>query len=230
MAAKEILAEVMRVFASKWETREGQKVPDTEDIALGNDGVRLDATVMYADLTDSTGLVIRYRHTFSAEIYKAYLTAACRAIRLNGGEITAFDGDRVMAVFIGTSKNTSAAKAALQLNYLVGEINQLMTRVYADTTFRIAHTVGIDTGSLLVARTGIRDSNDLVWVGRCANYAAKLCELGDQDYPTFITEDVFDKLHSSSKSGGNPLRPMWYKTYWSERQIVVYKSNWWWEV
>jgi hypothetical protein len=31
---------------------------------------------------------------------------------------TAFDGDRVMAVFIGDSKNTSAVKAALQINYV----------------------------------------------------------------------------------------------------------------
>ena len=33
--------------------------------------------------------------------------------------------------------------------------------------------LGIDTSKLFVARTGIRKSNDLVWVGRAANYAAK---------------------------------------------------------
>ena len=35
-------------------------------------------------------------------------------------------------------------------------------------------SVGIDTSELFVARTGIRRANDLVWVGRAANHAAKL--------------------------------------------------------
>jgi class 3 adenylate cyclase len=48
-----------------------------------------------------------FKDWFAAEIYKSYLISACRIIRDNGGEITAFDGDRVMAVFIGNMKNTN---------------------------------------------------------------------------------------------------------------------------
>ena len=97
--------------------------------------------------------------------------------------------------------------------------------------FRTARqSVGIDTGSLLVAKTGIRGANDLVWVGRAANYAAKLSGLREGGYATFVTEDVFKKLNEASKYGGNPRRLMWEKLMWSETGITIYGSSWWWEV
>src|SRR5436305_6043510 len=99
--ADEIRQEVKAIFATNWKKRDGLVVPDSDSVKLGNDAVELDATVLYADLADSTELVNKYYDHFAAEIYKTYLVTACRIIRLRGGEITAFDGDRVMAVFIG---------------------------------------------------------------------------------------------------------------------------------
>jgi class 3 adenylate cyclase len=112
MTSEDILKEIRAIFGKKWNTREGRQVPEAEDIALGNDAVTLSGTVLYADMADSTGLVNGFRPWFAAEVYKAYLLGACRVIRNHGGEVTAFDGDRVMAVFLGDSKNTTAVKAA----------------------------------------------------------------------------------------------------------------------
>lgn len=228
MTSKEILAEINSIFSTKWDTREGRKVPEAEEIRLGNDAVSIDGTVLYADMADSTGLVNNFKDWFAAEIYKSYLISACRIIRENGGEITAFDGDRVMSVFIGNNKNTSAAKTALKINFIVKEINSLIKSSYKDTAYQLNQTVGIDTSKLFIARTGIRNANDLVWVGRAANYAAKLCALGSTDYPTHITESVFSALAEEAKYGGNPRGMMWEKRMWTERNIVVYRSNWWW--
>ncbi|MEK7994822.1 MAG: adenylate/guanylate cyclase domain-containing protein [Planctomycetota bacterium] len=228
--AKEILDEVASIFATKWQTREGRKIPEAEDVQLGNDAVTLSGTVIYADLRDSTGLVTGFKDWFAAEVYKAYLLSACRLIRERGGQITAFDGDRVMAVFIGNSKNTAAAKTALHINWIVRKVNELLATSYPNTSYRIRHAVGIDTSSLFVARTGVRNSNDLVWVGRAANYAAKLCALATEDYPTFITDEVFKLLAAASKVGGNPPRMMWEKVMWPQKGIPVHRSNWWWEL
>jgi len=79
-----------------------------------------------------------------------------------------------MAVFIGGTKNSAAAKTALQLSYLVAQINVAMKEAYPNTSYQLRQAIGIDTSKLFVARTGIRNANDLVWVGRAANYAAKL--------------------------------------------------------
>lgn len=228
MNSKEILTEVKRIFTAKWETRQGRQVPDANDLQLGNDAVTLDGTVLYADMADSTGLVDGFKSWFAAEIYKAYLVAACKVIRDEGGEITAFDGDRVMAVFIGTTKNTSAAKAALRTNYIVREINRSIKEHYPKTTYSLSHCVGIDTSQLFIARTGIRNSNDLVWVGRAANYAAKLSAIAEPGYQSYITEEVYSQLHDSSKFGGNPRTHMWEKRTWTAKGISIYRSSWWW--
>ena len=68
------------------------------NIQLGNDAVKLEGTVLYADLDDSTKLVDTMSPEFAAEVYKSYLVCAARIIRDQGGVITAYDGDRIMAV------------------------------------------------------------------------------------------------------------------------------------
>lgn len=227
---EEITTEIQQILKTKWERREGVVVPEADDVQLGNDAVELNATVLYADMADSTGLVLGYKDWFSAEIYKCYLRGACEIIKNNEGVVTAFDGDRVMAVYVGDMKNTSAAKTALQIKYLVKEvINPALEREYPDSAFRLEQSVGIDAGKLLVARTGVRGANDLVWVGRAANFAAKLCALREGVFSSFITEEVFNKLHETAKFGGDPKKLMWEKVIWSERGIPVYRSSWQWK-
>src|ERR1700722_8524069 len=117
---KDLTDNTSTTFKAQFVIRDGQVVPETETVKLGNDAVRLDATVLYADMVESTKLVDgSYVETFPPKIYKVYLDCACRIIKNNGGDITAFDGDRVMAVFLGGSKNTSAVKSALQINRAV---------------------------------------------------------------------------------------------------------------
>lgn len=166
MALKEDLqSDVSMIFSEKWITRNGNIVPDDTDLKLGNDGIKLDATVLYADISDSTALVANYSAEFAGEVYKAFLRCAARIITSEGGAITAYDGDRVMAVFIGDSKNSTAARVGLKMNWAVKNIIQPAIRTqYPTTDYLLRHVVGIDTSNLLVARAGIRGSNDLVWL------------------------------------------------------------------
>lgn len=223
-----ILQEVKLTLSSRWTERDGTVVPAPEDIRLGNDGVRLNATILYADMHDSTGLVDGYRDWFAAEIYKSYLLSACHVLRNNNGTITSFDGDRVMAVFIGENKNSSAAKAALQINAVVRGINSALKIQYPTTGFTLQQAIGIDASKILVARTGIRNSNDLVWVGPAANHAAKLCSEATNTQPTVISKEVYGKLNESSKLGGSPKKDMWEKSI-STAQQEIYRSSWYWD-
>lgn len=228
MASKETMDKVREIFKTVWKVRDGYKVPDSDNVSLGNDAVSIEGTVLYADMQDSTGLVNGYKAEFAAEIYKSYLVAACDVIRANGGEITAFDGDRVMAVYKNETQNTSAAKSALQINWIVGEINKQLKVSYPNSSYMLRHAIGIDVSKLLVAKTGVRNYNDLVWIGRAANYAAKLCALCTSEHPIYITEDVHSKLHVSASKGGTPPQPMWEKRVWTDKGINVYRTHWWW--
>jgi len=57
LAQAAVIEEVESIFADQWKVRDGQKVPETEDIQLGNHAVLLNGTVLYADLAESTELV-----------------------------------------------------------------------------------------------------------------------------------------------------------------------------
>ena len=174
-------------------------------------------------------MVDHYKKHFSAEVYKTYLYATAKVIRSEGGEIVAYDGDRVMAVFIGDLKNTSAVRCGLKINWVAKNlVMPLIKKQYPSTEFALRHVVGIDTSELWAARTGIRGSNDLVWVGPAANYAAKLTEL-DAAYPTWITHRVYDKMTESVKtsSGIN----MWEQRSWTAmNKLTIYRSNYSWSI
>lgn len=227
--ADDLRAVVRDIFRTQWTSRDGLVVPGDADLKLGNDAVKLEATVLYADLADSTKLVDAnsLQPSFPAEIYKTFLHCAAKVIRHHDGEITAYDGDRVMAVFVGDLKNTRAVKTALKIAWAVADIVQVELKdFYKHRDYIIRHVTGVDTSSLLVARTGIRGSNDLVWVGRAANYAAKLAALP----PThaYITKEVYDSMADEakiSKGGAN----MWEAVQWNTfDNRTIYRSGWKW--
>jgi class 3 adenylate cyclase len=232
MGLKEDLeADVRDIFNARWSTRDGTVVPEADDLRLGNDAVKFaEAVALYADLAESTALVDGKADWFAAEIYKTFLHCASKIIRSMNGEITAFDGDRIMAVFLGDSKRSNATKCGLKINYAVRSIiNPAIKNKYPDETYAVRHAVGIDVSKLFVARTGIRGSNDLVWVGRAANYAAKLATIRDNEYTTWITADVYAKADEASRMGGDPKRSMWDERSWSKLPgVPIYRSNWWW--
>jgi class 3 adenylate cyclase len=221
-------SQVNKIFSEQWSKRKGQRVPLAEDMRLSNDAVKLNAVVLYADLSESTKLVDSKNDFFAAEVYKTYLHCAAKIIRSQLGEITSYDGDRIMAVFIGDRMNSRATKAAFQINDArLNIINPIMKKNYQDSNYEVKHTVGIDSSDLFVARTGIRGSNDLVWVGRAANHAAKLGSLSN-DFPTRITEEVHQKLSDDLKF--NNGKAMWEKVTWNPMNRTVFRSTWYWPV
>jgi class 3 adenylate cyclase len=220
---------VKDALAQSWSRRNGQRVPDSGSVTFGNDAVDLEATILYADLAASTALVKDHKDWFAAKIYKTYLYCASKVIRARGGVITAYDGDRVMAVFIGTNKNTAAAKCALQINYTVKKIIQPAVNQKYSTNYVLQQKVGIDSSSVMVAKTGIRGSNDLVWVGNAANNAAKMAALSSS-YPSYISAHVYNNLHESSKFGGDPKRSMWTDLGRTSLGYQIYGSTWWWAI
>jgi class 3 adenylate cyclase len=221
---EDLKKEVADVFHQKWDVIEGRAVPeDPAKVPFGNRGVSLDGTVLYADLADSTALVDHQPRGTAAEVYKTYLHCAGKIVRGEGGVITAYDGDRIMAVFIGNSKNTSAVRAALRIEYARNTvINPAFKKQYPSINYAVRHAIGIAASTLLVARTGVWGANDLVWVGSAANHAAKLTVL--PEFPIWITKPVFDVLDASVK-----VANMWQARTWTSMGQRIYGTTYQWE-
>jgi class 3 adenylate cyclase len=229
----DVTAEAVRILDQPWNARDGQVVPQTENVLLAGGAVNLTPVMLYADLADSTLLASKFDRGVATKVIKSFLAAACRIIRAHDGHIRSFDGDRVMGVFHGTRLNTRAVLAALKINYAVTYIlrPKLQTKFpsLALGGYTLRHAVGIDRSDVLAARSGIRDNNDLIWVGRAPNIAAKLAALRDGDYNTFITKAVFDALAEDGKLYEG--RPIWEERTWPNAPFpdvaTVYRSNWW---
>lgn len=227
MAFKDdLIKEVREIFTSRWEEQTTNGVPDPDDLRLGNHAKDLQsATVLYADLNGSTNMVDTKTWYFSAEVYKTYLRCAARIIRSEQGEVTAYDGDRVMAIFSGEMKNTRAVRAAMKIHHAVKTIiNLKMKAVYKSTDFVVQHVIGVDTSQLRAARIGVRGYNDIVWIGRAANYAAKLTSLSDK--PIWITKDVYDMIADEVKIHSQTKNDMWTPRRWtSMNNMQIYCSE-----
>jgi adenylate cyclase len=232
---EDLKSQTATIVKSAWSRRDGTVVPETDDLGLGNESVDLEATFLYADLADSTKLAIE-KQSIAAEVFKAYLAGTTRIIRSLGGEIRSFDGDRVMGVFIEGAKNTAAAEAALKISYFFQNIlRPEFGGFYSSRELKLAQTVGVDTGKVMVVRSGIRKNNDLVWVGRAPNIAVKLSAIREEGYSSYISDTVFNAMLDDSKYSkysDPPGQEMWEGRSWSNGKVygvgTVYRSNWWW--
>ncbi len=231
----DIKTDIQGIIDTPWNLRKGRVVPSTTDVALSGGAVELDATFLYADLASSSKMAKELDRRVAAKIMKSFLATSCRLINTLGGTIQSFDGDRVMGVFVGDSKNSNAAKCALKINYVVKEvIKPKFEKKYEcvrDVSFKIRHGVGVDTGTVITVRAGARGSNDLIWIGRAPNLAAKLSDLRASPYHTFITASVYNMLNNNSKYGGQDNKNMWERKNWEflDDNIKVYRSKWHWK-
>jgi len=193
----DLLGRVEKIASSAWDIAPGRVVPDLRALPLANAGKSLSACILYADLSDSTGIVQRNIPSRSAEYYKAFLHCASRLILHNGGIIEAYDGDRVMGVFLGVGKEQNAVQTAFQLvRAMETVVNKTFSQYYPTSHDLLKFTVGIDTGDVVVCKAGVRGDSDLIWIGAPANYAAKLNSFQglDHAYPVRITAGVFNRL------------------------------------
>ncbi len=134
-----------------------------------------------------------------------------------------------MGVFIGDGHPSCAVRAALKLNFVVQNIlNPGIAAKYSKEPYKVRQAVGVDTSDVFVARTGIRGSNDLVWVGPAANYAAKMCSLRQGAFATWISASTFEKLTEPLKATKG--KPMWEARAWTTTGRTVYCSSWTWRV
>ena len=195
-----IRMEIQNAINLGWSRRNVSTIPEAEELQLmGNSAVEFEGCVLYADMKSSTALVNEYKDFFAASIYKAFLVATCDVIANNDGKITSFDGERVMARYNGDMKCTNAVKTALQIRFVVNEINDVLNKKYPSTRYSVDYSVGVDVSNLFAIRTGIRNHNDVAWVGSSANIAAKLSEIRGRSDNAFITKRVYSRIADVAK-------------------------------
>ncbi len=224
-----------QILAGDLSVRDGGTVPRTEDVGY-NEAVKLEATYLYADMIDSSGLVALAPRATVAKVLRLYLDLSVRIIRRNGGQIRSFDGDRVMGIFVGSQRHDLAVKSGMQIKWACAEMIQpSITSKY--TSIRREGWVlmpgcGAASGEAFIVRGGVRrSSNDLVSVGSPPNLAAKLSDKRKAPYSLRISEDTYRGLTDSGRLSGDVN--MWngpHEIVMGGKTYNYYRSSYKWAV
>lgn len=215
----DLTTETEETLNTEWDVRNGNVVPEAEDVALADGAVKIEATFLYADLASSSKIAQVCPWQTTAKIIRGYLKICTRLIRAYGGHIRSFDGDRVMGVFLKDDlQNTHATYCAREIDWCVENI--LHPKAHAkfnsikNNNIRITHCIGIDTGETVAVRAGIRDNNDLIWIGTAPSFAAKLSDIRNYPYSVYISSRSYNKLHADAKMDSG-------KDIWEARSLNV---------
>jgi adenylate cyclase len=216
---QEFSDQVNQFFSGDYSVTPGYVIPNADDIQFGNFGRELDLAMLFIDLRESTKIVDGFRRQTAAKMYKSFLWGIAKIAREHGGELRSFNGDGVLVVFAGAERCEQAVTAAMQMSYFVQSIlrpkvNNYIVNNRQLSNMSLSFGIGIDTGTVLVVRGGVRgeNNNDLVWVGNATNYAVKLSNV-KQNGHIRIMPSVYTALSDSNKFGPNVgLRvSMWHK-------------------
>lgn len=222
-------SQIDSTLSIQWVERNGTVIPDSDSVALKDGAVKIEATFLYADLAGSSKLAEICPWQTTAKIIRSYLDSCVRIIRAHGGEIRSFDGDRVMGIFKGESQNTNAANCARKIDYVVEEI--INPKAHAkfqsirENNIKITHCVGIDVGETRAVRAGVRNNNDLIWIGKAPSFAAKLSDIRNYPFSVYISKACFLKLANTAKKNGNDDIWIAENFVFAGEKYVVYKTK-----
>ena len=194
---RDIVDKVEECLSTRFDVRTGRKVPNVSRLTFKSDGVVYDGTVLYSDVVGSTKLGSQVGYDVTAKIIQAFMIGTSALITELDGRVTAFDGDRAMAVFDGDDQEQTAVSCAFQITYFVSEIlNPLISKHLSERPLPepLRCCSGVDAGEMFVVKVGHRGNNDLLWSGRPANFAAKLSAHRKPFFSTVITHRVFSQL------------------------------------
>lgn len=217
---KELQQKVTNYLTGNYDTYEPSAVPEPKDIPLGNEAAHLEATALFIDMRQSSNIANAFRLQTAAKMIKGYFDGAVRIIRENDGQVKSFNGDGMLALFVGDQRFHYAVRAAMEVEWFVGNILQpKLNRYFENNRVAMGQALsfeigcGLDDSSIFAVKVGIRGTNDVAWVGKGTNTAAKLASRVSQPDNIAITQAVYDRLDRNYQydSGGTHM--------WSEESF-----------
>ena len=173
-------------------------VPDTGPTNKGLWYQIPNVTAVFADLKRSTELSAENTPRTPAFAYTYFVRAMAVILDRFSADYVDIQGDAVFGLFSEGSEFLAAA-SAITMRTLVEQ--EVATRFDYDTSgdWELTAGIGIDRGTLLVRRLGLRGTKqNEVWAGKPVNSAAKLSSVAEPDQ-VVISERVFSQYRQSSK-------------------------------
>lgn len=158
------------------------------DIRRG-DGDDIDAAIMFCDLRNSTSLEEELGRAAYIALLNTFFETVSGIVHANGGEVLKFIGDAVLAVFPAGEEparaRSNAQRSAIKI------VEQLAELKASDADHHCDCSIGIAYGRVTYGNVGSRERLDFTVIGRAANIAARLGELGKTNgHRILVSEDI----------------------------------------
>ena len=178
-----------------YEVMETRTIPSVEQVSFGKKSKKMNLCAYSIDLRKSSDLLFHHHKQTSGKIHKAFLTIASKIVQRYGGKIRSFQGDSILVFWPANYKSeiTKAVKAAMVTVWFLDE----KLSKYFEKYKILDYGIGIDWGEVFIIRAGIsRDlnNNDLVFIGKCVNFATAIANQAKSPNHIEISESVYNNL------------------------------------
>ena len=158
-----------------------------------------DVTAVFADLKRSTELSTEGTTRAAAYAYTYFIRAMALVLERFGAGYVEIQGDGIFGLFSGKGSVFAAAAAAITMRTLVEREVAVRFKKATTVDWRLSARVGVDRGTLLVRRLGLRGTKqNEVWAGKPVNIAAKLSGLAEPNQ-IVVSERVFARFDEAGR-------------------------------
>ena len=179
-------------------TRQNE-VPETGPTARGLWFRIPEVTAVFADLKGSTQLNAENRQKEAARAYTYFIRAMAIILNRFGSKYVDIQGDGIFGLFSGKGSRFFAASCAITMRTLVEKDVAVRFENETETDWELTAGIGIDHGTLLVRRLGLRRTKENeVWAGKPVNMAAKLSSLAESNQ-VVVSDRVFQQYEGASE-------------------------------
>ena len=199
----DVVADVSRQLGDQAElgiqvTRQSQ-IPER---GPSNRGVWLQipqVTAVFADLKSSTELSSTASPRVVAVAYTYFIRAMAVTLERFSAGYVDIQGDGIFGLFSGQGSAYMAAACGITMKTLVEREVSIRFQKDVRTDWKLSAGIGIDQGTLLVRRLGLRGTKqNEVWAGKPVNVAAKLSTLAEAN-EIVVADRVFALYEHASR-------------------------------
>ena len=220
-----VTAEVKDIFSTDFDFPHTGNVPNVDDAGLTyangetKKGKEITTCVLFVDIRNSVALNNETYTKTMGRIYTAFTKSVLRAAAQCGGYVRNIIGDRVMVVFPEDNCFQNAVDCAITINHIAKYVINPQTQNH-----NFSCGIGIDYGKMRCIKVGAEkhgtentDNKNLVWIGRPANMASRLCDNANKEVQLF---EVVHKVYEPQFT--NPYQTILNANYvWKNKTEIL---------
>lgn len=193
MSTNQEILDIMDNYLNASYVKEDTRVvPKKPDLTFSNTTKKMSfAVVLYVDMRKSRKILSDATTFWSVKIHRAFLLALTYCVERRDGHMRSFNGDGILAFFVGENASSRAVRAAMDMKGFVIKINDQLEN---NSHNKVDFGIGIAQGEIMVAKSGKagddQTKQDLIWVGLPVYMAVELSDYARSPNNLWISNNV----------------------------------------